>query len=59
MSSEPKMFRINPDNQEAKAIPEEDFASLGWKERRDIQEWIAAHPDILGDDLLIIGEEEG
>ncbi len=57
MSGEPKMFRINPDSQEAQAIPEKDFASLGWKERRDIQEWIAAHPDILGDDLLIVGKE--
>ena len=57
MSGESKMFRINPENQEAEAVPEKDFASLGWKERRDIQEWIAAHPDILGDGMLIIGKE--
>ncbi len=57
MSGGPKMFRINPENNGAQAVAEANFASLGWKERRDIQEWIAAHPDILGDDLLIIGKE--
>ena len=57
MSGEPKMFRIDPDNHMAEAIAETDFTSLGWKERRDIQEWIAVHPDILGGDLLIIGKE--
>ena len=57
MSGEPKMFRIDPDKNEAAAIEEADFSALGWKERRDIQEWIAAHPDILGDGLLIIGKE--
>lgn len=33
------------------------FAQLELKERRDIQEWIAANPGILGEDLLIIGKE--
>ena len=30
---------------------------MGFQERRDIQEWIAANPSILGEDLLIIGKE--
>ena len=30
---------------------------LGLRERRDIQEWVAANPSILGADLLIIGKE--
>ena len=34
-----------------------DFARLGLRERRDIQEWIAANPGILGEDLLIVGKE--
>ena len=57
MSGEPKMFRINPKNRESEAITEVEFAQLGFQERRDIQEWIAANPSILGDDLLIIGKE--
>ena len=36
---------------------EVDFARLGFQERRDIQEWVAANPGILGDDLLIVAKE--
>ena len=57
MSAEPQLFRINPENRESEKIAEVEFASLGFQERRDIQEWIAANPKILGEDLLIIGKE--
>ncbi len=57
MSAEPQLFRINPENRESEKIAEVDFTRLGFQERRDIQEWIAANPSILGEDLLIIGKE--
>ena len=57
MSGDPKMFRIDPENRESEAIDEVEFARLGLQERRDIQEWVAANPGILGDDLLIVGKE--
>ena len=57
MSAEPQLFRINPENRESEKIAEVEFASLGFQERRDIQEWIAANPGILSEDLLIIGKE--
>ena len=57
MSSEPQLFRVNPDDKVSERIEEVDFALLGLQERRDIQEWVAANPGILGDDLLIIGKE--
>ena len=57
MSAEPQLFRINPENRESEKIEEIDFARLGFQERRDIQEWIAANPGILGEGLLIIGKE--
>ena len=57
MSSEPQLFRINPENRQSDRIQEVDFARLGLRERQDIQEWVAANPGILGDDLLIIGKE--
>ena len=57
MSAEPQLFRIDPDNGESEKIAEVDFARLGFQERRDIQEWVAANPGILGEDLLIIGKE--
>ncbi len=57
MSGEPQLFRINPENRQSDRIEEVDFSRLGFQERRDIQEWVAANPGILGDDLLIIGKE--
>ena len=57
MSGEPQLFRINPENRQSDRIDEVDFGRLGFEERRDIQEWVAANPSILGDDLLIIGKE--
>lgn len=38
-------------------IKEVEFSNLGFQERRDIQEWVAANPGILGEDLLVIGKE--
>ena len=57
MSADPQLFRIDPDSRESEAISEVDFAQLGFQERHDIQEWVAANPGILGEDLLIIGKE--
>ena len=50
MSAEPQLFRINPQNNDSKKIMEVDFAQLGLKERRDIQEWVADNPSILDED---------
>ena len=57
MSGEPQLFRIDPQNHQPDRIEEVDFAGLGFRERRDIQEWVAANPSILSDDLLIVGKE--
>ena len=57
MSARPQLFRIEPSAAESKQMQEVDFARLGFQERRDIQEWVAANPGILGDDLLIVGKE--
>ena len=57
MSAEPQLYRINSESKESEKIQEVEFADLGFQERRDIQEWIAANPEILGDDLMIIGKE--
>lgn len=57
MSYEPQLFRVDPASQETKRIEEVNFSQLGFRERRDIQEWVAANPGILGVDLLIIGKE--
>ena len=56
MSTEPQLFRVDPNTKAPNKILETDFADLGFKER-DIQNWVVAKPDILGDDLLIVAEE--
>ena len=57
MSAEPQLFRINYKSKESEEIAETNFTDLKLQERRDIQEWIVANPDILGEDLLIIAKE--
>ena len=57
MSGEPQLYRVDPENQESEKIQEVEFSQLGLQERRDIQEWVAANPGILGDEFLIIGKE--
>ncbi len=57
MSTEPRLFKINSSTRESEAMNEVNFANLGFQERRDIQEWIAANPGILGQELLIVSKE--
>ena len=57
MSRDPKLFRIVPQSRESTAVAEVNFSRLGFRERQDIQEWVAANPEILGDDLLIVSKE--
>lgn len=57
MGADPQLFRIDPQNHQSEAIKEVDFGQLGFQERKHIQEWVAANPDILGENLLIVGKE--
>ena len=57
MSAGPQLFRIDPSTHESEEVQEVDFTHLGFRERRNIQEWIAANPGILGEELLVIGKE--
>ena len=57
MTTEPQLFRVNPESRETDRIEEVEFSALGFQERRDIQEWVAANPGILGENLLIIAKE--
>ena len=57
MSTEPQLFRVDPNTKASVKATEVDFSHLGLNERRDIQEWVVANPGILGDDLLIIAKE--
>jgi len=51
------MYMINPVDNCLEPLDEVSFASLGFKERQHLQEWIAKCPHVLGEDLLIIQKE--
>jgi Domain of unknown function (DUF4268) len=51
------MFRINKDTNSIEPLRSQTFGELGFKERQNLQEWIAKSPSCLGEDLLIIQKE--
>ena len=51
------MYKVDLENKKLIKIPKTSFKALSLKERFDIQEWIENTPEILGEDLLIIGKE--
>lgn len=52
------MYLIDKKNNRLKnQLPEKRFSELGFKERQNLQKWIADTPDVLGEELLIIQEE--
>ena len=57
MTTGPQLFRIDDSTRKSERIEEVEFSQLGFRERRDIQEWIADNPSILGEGLFIIAKE--
>jgi hypothetical protein len=51
------MFLVDSKNKTTEEIKEISFKEVGLKERKDLQEWIANNPNMLGEDLLIIQKE--
>ncbi len=51
------LYEIDSTNKVLVPLTETEFGLLGFRERNDIQEWIANNPEILGEDLLIIAKE--
>lgn len=57
MSGEPRLFKVDRDRSELKGVKEVDFSELDVQERKDIQEWVAANPSMVGEDLLFVSKE--
>ena len=57
MSGEPRLFRLEQSKSKLQGLKEVDFSDLDVKERQDIQEWVAANPSILGENLLFVSKE--
>lgn len=51
------MFQVNVENKTMKKLETPTFTELKLRERYDIQEWIDDNPELLGEELLIIGKE--
>lgn len=51
------MYKVDKTSKKLQKVEETTFTALGFKERQDIQEWIVANPEILGEELLIIAKE--
>ena len=51
------MFKIDAESNSITPLRIRSFSELGFKERRNLQEWIANRPDCLGEELLIIQKE--
>lgn len=51
------MFKIDRATNSLERLCRTSFGELSISERRDLQEWIAASPDCLGEELLIIQKE--
>ena len=57
MSGEPRLFRLEQNGSRLQGLEEVDFSDLDLRERQDIQEWVAANPNILGENLLFVSKE--
>lgn len=51
------MYKVDLLNKKLIQLSTTSFSELGMKERFDIEEWIEKTPNILGEDLLVIGKE--
>ena len=51
------MYKIDTASNSIQPLEQQSFSSSGFRERENLQEWIAKQPDVLGEDLLIIQKE--
>ena len=51
------MFLINKEKNRIEKVSEKTFSELGFRERENLQEWLANNPSSLGEELLIIQKE--
>jgi hypothetical protein len=51
------MYQIDKNKNRIKEISKKTFSELGFRERENLQEWIAYNPNVFGEELLIIQKE--
>ena len=53
------MYVIDTKNNDMNNVQQTTFHELGFKERENLQEWIAKNPECLGDEEFLIIQKEG
>lgn len=53
-----RLYRVHTEQKKLHSIKEINYADHDFKERYDIQEWVASTPRILGEELMIIAKEK-
>ncbi|WP_226704742.1 DUF4268 domain-containing protein [Microbulbifer elongatus] len=51
------MYQIDKGANRILPLQEKRFSELGFREREHLQEWLAANPEVLGEELMIIQKE--
>ena len=51
------MYIIDKEKNRISRLDKKTFGDLGFKERENLQEWLANNPEALGEELLIIQKE--
>lgn len=51
------IFLVDPETRQPLKVEPVSFSEIGIKERKDLEQWVANHPDLLGEDLLVITME--
>ncbi len=51
------IFLIDQETKEPIKVEPVSFAEIGIKEREDLEQWVIDHPELLGEDLLVITSE--
>lgn len=51
------MYQINKTTNRISKLESKSFSDLGFRERENLQEWIANNPEALGEEILIIQKE--
>jgi len=55
--SQDSIYLVDPQTRVPQAVEPARFEDMGIKERQDFQEWVAAHPSLLGEELLVLATE--
>lgn len=51
------LYIVDPLSKQLTPVNPVSFADIGVKERQDLEAWVTSHPDVLGEELLVVTSE--